>query len=384
MDADIGFLGGGQLARMSIQAAQRMGYTCLSLDPGETTPASLVAKAMRGSLHDPGAIASLLSRCRVVALENEFIPATALREACELAAYDEASLTPSIGSLATIQDKLSQRRTLAAAGVPSPHAVELDGDGYRAKREVGFPMVLKARFGGYDGKGTQVARTPEDLHEFRELWSDGGWMAETFIGFRRELAVMVARSPSQTIELETVETQQRNYVCDVTYPARLWDPSTDTHGVPAAAIEAIGGYGLFGVELFELETGEVLVNEIAPRPHNTGHYSLDWGDLSQFEIHVRLALGLPLPAPTDGRLKGLPVYMINLLGQENALDVRKAIARAIEVEPSARVHWYGKAEARPGRKMGHINLIARHEEPPHAMLPHLNRIREAFYEGWAE
>lgn len=367
---------------MSIQAAQRMGLTCVSLDPGRETPASLVARSRVGHLEDSEAVADLLRDCRFAALENDFIPALSLRAACDLAGIAEGRLTPSLGCLATIQDKLEQRRALARAGVPTPHAVPLEGDGSAAVIEIGFPMVIKARFGGYDGKGTRVATTQEDLDGFKPLWSHGGWLAETYIPFRRELAVMVARSPHQTIELETVETQQRDYVCDVTYPAKLWDPSVDTKGVPVAAVEAVEGFGLFGVELFELETGEVLVNEMAPRPHNTGHYSLEWGDLSQFEIHVRLVMGLPLPSPTDGRLKGRPVYMANLLGQEGAGDHRRGIERALEVEPSARIHWYGKQESRPGRKMGHLNLVARHDEPPHTMLPHLNRVRDAFYEGW--
>lgn len=384
MLADIGFLGGGQLARMSIQAAQRMGYTCISLDPGSVTPASLIAANHVGALHDVEAIAKLLRSSQVATLENEFIPADAIRQACELAGFEDSRLTPSIACLATIQDKLLQRRALADAGVPTPHAVALEGDGKEAVRELGFPMVLKARFGGYDGKGTRIANSLEEFEEFRSLWGGGGWLAEAYVPFRRELAVMVARSHDQILELETVETQQRDCVCDVTYPAYLWDPTITTAGVPVAAVEAVGGYGLFGVELFELETGAVLVNELAPRPHNTGHYSLDWGDLSQFEVHIRLALGLPLPRPSDGKIKGRPVYMANLMGQEGAKDFRNAIARAMEVEPSARVHWYGKAESRPGRKMGHLNLVARREEPPHAMLPHLNRVRDAFYEGWCE
>jgi 5-(carboxyamino)imidazole ribonucleotide synthase len=381
MEVDLGFLGGGQLARMSIQAAHRMGLRCLSLDPGKVTPSSLVEDAVVGKLDDPAAVAQVLKRCAAVALENEFIPATAIREACRLAGRDESSLTPSLDCLSTIQDKLLQRRAFARAGVPTPAAMPLDGDGWAAARELGYPLVLKARFGGYDGRGTKIVHSPEELEASRDLWGGGGWLAEAYVPFRRELAVMVARSRSQTLEMETVETQQRNYVCDVTYPARLWDPSVDTSGVPVAAIEAIDGYGLFGVELFELETGAVLVNEIAPRPHNTGHYSLDWGDLSQFEVHVRLALGLPLPQPVDGRLKGRSVYMANLMGQEGAVDHRRGISLALEVEPSARFHWYGKAESRPGRKMGHVNLVARHDEPPHTMLPHLNRLRDAFYAG---
>ncbi|MHB8635151.1 MAG: 5-(carboxyamino)imidazole ribonucleotide synthase [Fimbriimonadaceae bacterium] len=384
MVADIGFLGGGQLARMSIQAAQRMGLACLSLDPAKETPASLVARSRVGPLDDPEAVAAVLRECRFAALENDFIPAGALREACKLAEIDEARLSPSIGCLATIQDKLEQRRALARAGVPTPHAVPLEGDGAGAVRDVGFPMVLKARFGGYDGKATRIAQSAEELSDLRSLWGEGNWLAETFVPFRRELAVMVARNAEQTLELETVETQQRDYICDVTYPAHLWDPSVDTHGVPIAAVEAVNGFGLFGVELFELESGEVLVNELAPRPHNTGHYSLNWGDLSQFELHVRLVMGMPLPKPGDGRLKGQPVYMANLLGQDGASNYRHGIERALEVEPSARIHWYGKIQSRAGRKMGHLNLVARHDEPPHAMLPHLNRVRDAFYDGWRQ
>ena len=367
---------------MSIQAAQRIGLTCVSLDPGKETPASLVARSRVGGLDDPEAVAALLRDCRFAALENDFIPASSLRKACTLAGVDEARLSPSLDCLATIQDKLEQRRALAQAGVPTPYAVALEGNGTRAMMDVGFPMVLKARFGGYDGKGTRIAHTREELDGFRPLWEGGGWLAETYVPFRRELAVMVARTPDQTLELEVVETQQRDYVCDITYPAHLWDPTVDTMGVPVAAVEAVKGLGLFGVELFELETGAVLVNELAPRPHNTGHYSLNWGDLSQFELHVRLVLGMPLPRPGDGKLKGRPVYMANLLGQDGAGDHRRGIERALEVEPSARIHWYGKKESRAGRKMGHLNLVARHDEPPHALLPHLNRVRDAFYEGW--
>jgi 5-(carboxyamino)imidazole ribonucleotide synthase len=209
------------------------------------------------------------------------------------------------------------------------------------------PAVLKARFGGYDGRGTRYARTPDEFEAHRPEWEKGGWLIEDFVPFRRELAVMVYRSRTQTGCFPTVETVQKDHVCDLVYPA-----DADASEVAIAAVEAVEGYGLFGVELFELEDGGILVNEIAPRPHNTGHYTLDWGGVSQFEAHVRLVLGLPVPPP-----EGRPTCMANLLGRKQAVDLRKGLQAAVEPDPGVFVHWYGKAESRPGRKMGHLNAV---------------------------
>jgi len=188
---DIGFLGGGQLARMSIQAAQRMGLRCLSLDPGADTPASQIAASIVGPLGDPKKIAEILRRCDRVTLENEFILADDIEEACEIAKVPESKVIPIIGSLDTIQDKLRQRKALIKAGVPSPRAVALESDPANAIEKIGFPMMIKTRFGGYDGKGAMCARTYEELEKARSLWDGGGWLAEEFVPFARELAVMV-------------------------------------------------------------------------------------------------------------------------------------------------------------------------------------------------
>lgn len=375
---DLGFLGGGQLARMSIQAAQRMGMKCLSLDPGEDTPASQVAAAVVGKLSDPAAIAKVFARCERVTLENEFIPADAIREAIRLTGRSEEALIPGPDALATVQDKLRQREAFFAAGVPSPKAVGLvTGEEVEA---IGFPCVLKARFGGYDGKGTRTARTREDFERFRPLWEPGGWLVEEFVPFRRELAVMVAIDARQSASLTTVETIQSNHVCDVVFPADLgpFGPA-DVGDVPVRAVQAVGGRGLFGVELFETEDGRVLVNELAPRPHNTGHYTLDWEAPSQFETHVRLVMGLEV-----GGRRGGPVAMANLMGQENAGDFRDGLRAALAAEPDARVHWYGKAESRPGRKMGHLNIVAKSGETAESLLARLRDSREAFYREWRQ
>ena len=360
---DLGFLGGGQLARMSIQAAQRMGLRCLSLDPGEGGPAAQVANAIVGRLDDPKAIAGVLSRCERVTLENEFIPAGAIREALKLAGREADCLVPGVDALETIQDKLTQRQAYARAGVPSPRAVTAE----RAE-EIGFPCVLKARFGGYDGKGTRVVRTRE---EYESLQPDG-WLAEAFVPFRRELAVMVCVYGDHRFAFPTVETVQTDYVCDLVLPADV-----DASKIALAAVEAVGGQGLFGVELFETEDGALSVNEIAPRPHNTGHYTLDWGGPSQFEAHVRAVMGLPPVEPTS---EGFAV-MANLLGQPGAGDYRRGLVAALGYE-GARFHWYGKAESKPGRKMGHLNVVSSPGDELENVVERAKAARAVFYRAW--
>ncbi len=363
---DLGFLGGGQLARMSTQAAQRMGLRCLSLDPGEGGPAAQVADAIVGRLDDPQAIAKVISTCGAVTLENEFIPADAIRSALGTAGREESCLVPGIETLATIQDKLLQRRAYEKAGVLSPRAVEA-----KDAESIGFPCVLKARFGGYDGKGTRFARTREEYDLLRPTW-EKGWLAEEFVPFRRELAVMACLYEGHRFAFPTVETVQTDFVCDLVFPADV-----NASEIALNAVHAVGGVGLFGVELFESEEGQISVNEIAPRPHNTGHYSLDWGGPSQFEAHVRAVLGLPPVAPTSS---GFAV-MANLLGQPNAGDYRQALPAALE-DPAARFHWYGKADAKPGRKMGHLNVVGSPEERIEDVVERAKAARAAFYQAW--
>lgn len=361
---DLGVLGGGQLARMSIQAAQRMGLRCLALDPDPECCTSKLAPVIAGRLDDPEAIARLVGQSDRITLENEFIPAWAIAEAFALAGAEPQRLMPGWDVLATVQDKLLQRQAYARYGAPTPRAVPLEGDGSEAIEAIGFPMVLKARFGGYDGKGTRYARTPVEFEALRPQWQDG-WLAEAFVPFRRELAAMVYRSPHVCGAFPTVETVQTNHVCDLVYPSGV-----DASEVAIAAVEAVGGYGLFGVEMFELGDGSVLINEIAPRPHNTGHYTLDWGGVSQFEMHVRLAMGLPLTEPVGG-----DTCMANLLGPPGDGDLRSALTGALEV-PGSHVHWYGKAY-RAGRKLGHINAVGA------GCVDRAVAARSRFWDAWA-
>lgn len=334
------------MARMSIQAAQRMGLRCLSLDPGDDTPASQIAAAIQGQLSDTEKIAEILRRCDRVTLENEFILSDHIEEACEIAKVDESIVVPGLHSLHTIQDKLRQRKALARHRVPSPHAVELFGEGENAIEEIGFPMVLKVRFGGYDGKGTRYARTYEELDRCRSIWQSGRWLAEQFVPFKRELAVMVYVGKHGRGCFPTMETIQSDHVCDLVFPSGV-----DASGVALAAVEAVRGQGLYGVELFELPDGSFQINEIAPRPHNTGHYTLDWGGVSQFEQHIRLVMDWPVVEPT-----GVDVCMANLLGHFPSGNHVRAIRDALAT-PGVFFHWYGKTVTKAGRKMGHLNAV---------------------------
>ncbi len=390
---ELGILGGGQLARMSVMAAQRLGISTLTLDTDAQSPAAQVGPAVQGAITDAHAIAEVMRRCDYITFENEFIPAETLREACRLADFDPARVTPSTESLQVIQDKLLQRQAYAANGVPSPKAVEASDAGL-----LGFPCVLKARFGGYDGKGTLYARTIEEYRAAKSRWEGQealalprqGWLAEEMVPFKRELAVMVTRTRDGKIGLfPTMVTEQTDHICDLVYPA---DDSVDQRAnqVALKAVEAVGGHGLFGVELFETEDGEILVNEIAPRPHNTGHYTLDWSGTSQFEQHVRVATGRHI----DTDPKGVPVCMVNLVGPpEGATDdaalLDKALRSASEsvtgVSPAAHIHWYGKKSSRKGRKMGHINVSGRGKTLPEVELLRAiaAKLRDTFYDTWA-
>ncbi|MER3496300.1 MAG: 5-(carboxyamino)imidazole ribonucleotide synthase [Armatimonadota bacterium] len=341
MSADIGILGGGQLARMTALSARRAGISCIVLDPDPSCPASKVADVVIGRLDDAEAIRRVADQCGALTLENEFVPATSIRES-------KATIVPGNETLAIVQDKLRQRHVLTQAGVPSPRAVTASQAG-----EIGFPCVLKRRFGGYDGKGTRYARTEAEYEALRPEWEREEWLAEEQVPFVREIAVMAFMGRDGTGgAFPAVVTQQKNSVCDLVFP--LDDPVTEAEArrVARAAVAAIEGVGLFGVELFETADSMILVNEIAPRPHNSGHYSQDWGGLSQFEAHWRLVLGLRLPESPRGR----PTAMANLLGIESAGGHLQGLRAMLEDGyRGAKLHWYDKAEARSGRKMGHVN-----------------------------
>jgi 5-(carboxyamino)imidazole ribonucleotide synthase len=368
----IGILGGGQLARMSIMAAQRMGIRAISLDSDSNSPAAQVGAYQVGSIHDPLAISALMNRCDFITFENEFILGSALREACNLASFEPRNVVPGIESLETIQDKLLQRQAYSRHGAPTPHAVHID-----EIDQLGYPCVLKARYGGYDGKGTLFVDSKEEFEIFNQQKDLSNWLAEEKVPFRRELAVMVATSTKGYLTFPAMITEQKNYVCDLVYPCKDQEIAEKAQRIAVQAVESIRGQGLFGVELFETFNGEVLINEIAPRPHNSGHYTLDWGGTTQFEAHLLSVLGWLTNIET-----GADTCMANLLGFSDTKSYTAGLKKLIEEFPEAKMHWYGKADAKQGRKMGHLNVSDSKNQSISTLVETSVRARAAFETGW--
>lgn len=344
----IGILGGGQLAKMLASAASKYACEVVILERQEDFPAHGVdTYAIIGDFDDPADLMKLVPLVDVVTLENEFVRTEALaaleRESCPL--------YPSACTMELVQDKLRQKQSLLDAGLPVTRFA--DAPTREAVRAFGFPVVLKKRRYSYDGKGNATVHTEADLEA---AWAqlDGDHQAlyvEAFCPFRRELAIIVTRGQDgQVVRYPVVETVNRNHICHLTKgpvdAPRLGD-------MPERAITAFDGVGSFGMELFEMPDGGLLVNEIAPRVHNTGHYTIEACECSQFENHIRAVLGWPLGSPA---LVAPAAAMVNLLGSTNGTGTPHGLTDALRL-PGVHVHVYGKTRSAPGRKMGHVTAL---------------------------
>ncbi len=355
----VGILGGGQLAQMLTQAAISLGLETAIYERVPDTPAArLTRHETLGEWGDTAALLRFASSCDVLTLENEFVDATPL-----FAVQDAGcSVYPSAGTLATIQDKLLQKQRLAAAGLPVPafEAVSAPGD------IAALPGVLKARYGGYDGYGNATLHSPADIEAawHKLARSRLGVMFEAYVPFVRELAVMVLRGRDGEIRsYPVVETIQQNHICHVVRAPAQGAAVQRARDIAEQAVIAVDGVGIFGVELFELANGEILLNEIAPRPHNSGHYTIEGCVTSQFENHLRAVLGLPLGSV---EMRAPAAVMVNLLGKHQR-TVRLDGVRAALALDGVHVHLYGKREVRPGRKMGHITVVGEAQDAAEAV-----------------
>ncbi len=353
----IGILGGGQLAGMLTSAASRLGCSVKIFEREGVEPISaLRAVTVHGDWNKPDDLPAFAAGVDAVTLENEFIAPESLR-VLEEGGHD---LVPSSRTMSLIQDKLTQKRTLQAAGLPVPDFLEVNGeeDIRAACDRIGMPMVLKRRQMSYDGKGNALL---SDRDEARRIWdqlngSDGGLFAEAFCDFERELATIVIRTREGNTHLyPVVETVQRNHIChQVTAPARLADDRAHHAGQLARrAVESVEGVGAFGVEMFLLKNGETVINELAPRVHNSGHYTIEACETSQFENHIRVVLGRS-PGSTAMRRPG--AAMVNILGNVHAGGTPH-MDMAARDRDDVYIHIYGKEECRPGRKMGHVTAL---------------------------
>ena len=351
----VGILGGGQLARMTADAGRVLGLETVVLDPDTDAPAGQVTRQVVGPLEPHDALARFARQIDVATLENEFVH----RGALEYLAEHGVMVRPSIHTFGVIMDKLHQRAHMDAAGLsPTPYAsIESPGDVPAFAARHGWPVVLKTRSQGYDGRGVAIAR---DAGEVEPAWQRLGagaraLMAEGFVSFTHELAVMVVRNAHGDVAAyPVVETVQEEYICRVVrapaaVPAAIAEQARD---VATRAIAAIEGVGVFGVELFLGTDGRVTVNELAPRPHNSGHYTIDACVASQFENHLRAVVGLPLGSTS---MTTPAAVMVNLIGtRSGTMDHLHTGAKQVG---DAWVHLYGKRDLRPGRKMGHVTAV---------------------------
>ncbi|MBF2080624.1 MAG: 5-(carboxyamino)imidazole ribonucleotide synthase [Synechococcales cyanobacterium T60_A2020_003] len=352
----VGVIGGGQLAWMMADGARVLDLDLWVQTPSPADPAVAIAQeCIFAPVGDADATAELASQCDVITFENEFVDL----EALGVLAASGVRFAPSLSALKPILDKYHQRSFLKDAGLPNPDFQAIASFDDPVLKTVGLPCVLKARRHGYDGQGTFVVRQWSDLETLRQnaKATHTDWLVEAFVPFEKELAVMVARSPSGDIAVyPVVESQQIDQVCRRALVTGELD-GTVTEKVEAIArtlVESLNFVGVLGIELFLTANGTVLINEVAPRTHNSGHYTLDACVTSQFEQQLRAVSGHPLGSP-DLTVPG--AVMVNLLGFESARSDYPDKREAIAAIPHAHLYWYGKAESRPGRKLGHVTVL---------------------------
>ena len=353
----VGILGGGQLGRMMAAAALPLGVQVRFYQDDDTGPSSAAAHVITAPWDDVEALRRFLDGCDVVTLDNEWVD---LRTIVELLP-EGVHLWPSSNTMALVSDKGRQKDHARALGLPvGSYRVCEDLDAaLRSGQELGYPLVAKRPRHSYDGYGNRTVRDEADLRAAHAglAGEDGRLLLEAFVDFVRELAVVVARRPGgEDVVYPVAATVQRDHRCDaVEVPAPV--SAAVIEGAAELARRAAAAYdcvGAVGVELFELHDGTLLLNEIAPRPHNSGHYTIDACITSQFENHLRAVLDLPLGSPALVRPAAV---MVNVLGHREGSSSAASLARALSV-PTASIHLYGKHHVRPGRKMGHVTAIA--------------------------
>jgi len=349
--ATLGILGGGQLGRMFTIAARTMGYKVMVLDPDPQSPAGQMADVhLQAGYDDHGALKKMGEACAAVTTEFENVPADSLIELSRT-----CRVSPGADAVAIVQDRSREKTWLRENGFPTaPFAlVNAEADLEAAARVTGFPAILKVSRFGYDGKGQYRVATMEELRSaFAEL-EGNACVLEGFVTLDCEVSVVLARGDAGECRTWTVgENRHENGILDVSIvPARV--TAKIAHDAILSAVEIssrLGYVGVMAVEFF-VSGGHVLVNEIAPRPHNSGHYTLDACVTDQFEQQVRALCGLPLG---DTRLLS-PVVMVNILGDR--WQDGDPNWTALLVHPGIKLHLYGKEAARPGRKMGHFNVL---------------------------
>ena len=372
----LGILGGGQLARMLCLEAHKMGIETHVLSPDKNDPAAQVTQYWhQGDLHRKKDLVKLMSQVSFVTFESEFLDPEILKNAVKTFKNKKKTpprFYPKIQTMSLCQDRLPQKKTLVKYDLPtSPfQKVKILKDLEASIQELGLPLVLKKRYGGYDGYGTFILKTKKDLENIQPLLEkeERGFIAEKFIPFKKEVALIACRnSKGQVTVLPWVETHQENSRC-------LWVKGPIS---PKGArrieskikkmLEGLQYVGVMGIEFFVDQNENLLVNEIAPRVHNSGHYSQEALSCNQFQLHLKAVLGWELSKPS---LLQPGFAMLNLLGNRNKENLTPR-----RHPQDTELHWYGKKQMRPGRKMGHLNTLSK---SPESALKRLLKYKKEF------
>ncbi len=355
----IGIIGGGQLGKMMILDAKRLGFYCITLDPSNDCPShSISDEHIQAAFDDREAIRQLAERSDVVTYEFEHIDA----EFLNILEDEGYTIYPSPKSLLLIQDKLLQKNTLKEANIPVPDYVQVENiiELENAVKKFDGAAMLKARRGGYDGKGNALISSMDAVHEAYEQLGSGEipLMVERLVPFEKEVSVLACRGIQGEMSIYPVgENHHKNSILDETIvPARISQEAyNEALKIAEKVMDVFHGVGMFCIELFVTKEQEVLVNEVAPRPHNSGHYTIEGCVTSQFEQHVRAITGLPFGS---SHLR-LPSVMKNLLGEDEYFGktLVEGIGEAYQ-DADVKVHMYGKTMTTPFRKMGHLTVCA--------------------------
>lgn len=377
MDAKtIGILGGGQLGRMLVEAAHRLNIKTIILDQPNSPAKQINAldPHVDGSFTELDAITKLAKKCDVLTVEIEHVDVEALNSVSKSLGIP---IYPLPETIKLIQDKYLQKTHLESHGVAVVESVAVEENTPQALAAIGakygYPFMLKSRTMAYDGRGNFVVNSSEDIDEALVFLANRPLYAEKWCPFYKELAVMVVRAlDGEVYSYPTVETIHKENICHLVYaPAPISDTLQQKAQIMAQnAVKSFPGCGIFGVEMFLLPNGELLINEIAPRPHNSGHYTIDACVTNQFEAHIRAVAGLPLPKNfTRFATSATNAIMLNVLG-ENTKDAELELCRRALETPNASVYLYGK-ESKPKRKMGHINIVGSSMDEARAKLDYI-------------
>ena len=346
----LGIVGGGQLGKMMTQKGKKMGFHVTILDPTPESPAGQVAdRQIIGDFHDEDKLKELAQSCDVVTYDLENVNTKVFKEL-----FDKGyKIFPSPYTLEIIQDKYIQKKTLSENGIPVPeYRIVVSCEDLKA---FGFPVVQKARKGGYDGRGVFVLKSEKDI----ENRLKGETFIEKLINIEKELSVIVARSPKGEIKtypvVEMLFDERANICNTVIAPARIEENFLKTaKEIAIETVKVLDGIGIFAIEMFLTKEGKIVVNEVAPRPHNSGHHTIEACLTCQFEQHIRAITDLPLGSTRQV----IPAVMINLLGEEGyrGKPVIEGLTEVLSI-PGVSFHFYCKKETKPFRKMGHVTVV---------------------------